>query len=75
MPARSQAQSAALARVRHYSADFRHLDELFPGQYPRIFVRGEGTDLIDEDGHRVLDAGNHHGDIRRDHGHRHSCVP
>lgn len=68
MSARSQAQSTAVARVRHFSADYRHLDELFPGQYPRIFVRGEGTDLIDEDGHRVLDAGNHLGVCVAGHG-------
>lgn len=68
MSTRSKAQSTALARVRHYAADFRHLEELFPGQYPRIFVRGEGTDLIDEDGHRVLDAGNHLGVCVAGHG-------
>jgi len=61
MPTRSQSQSTALTRVRHYAADFQHLDKLFPGKYPRMFVRGEGTDLIDADGHRVLDAGNHLG--------------
>jgi adenosylmethionine-8-amino-7-oxononanoate aminotransferase len=61
VPSRSQSQSTALAHVRHYAADFPHLDDLFPGKYPRMFVRGEGTDLIDADGHRVLDAGNHLG--------------
>ena len=68
MSVRSQAQSSAQARVRHYSADFRYLEELFPGVYPRIFVRGEGTDLIDEGGHRVLDAGNHLGVCVAGHG-------
>ncbi|SCL26907.1 putrescine aminotransferase [Micromonospora rhizosphaerae] len=54
-------QLTAKTRVRHYAADFRKLDELFPGKYPRMFVHGEGTDLIDSDGQRVLDAGNHLG--------------
>jgi adenosylmethionine-8-amino-7-oxononanoate aminotransferase len=57
----AQSQATALTRVRHYGASFGHLNGLFPGKYPRMFVRGEGTDLIDEDGHRVLDAGNHLG--------------
>ncbi|MGI5518040.1 aspartate aminotransferase family protein [Streptomyces sp. CA-106131] len=57
----SQTQSTARTRVRHFAADFPKLNELFPGKYPRMFVGGEGTDLIDSDGHRVLDAGNHLG--------------
>ena len=61
MTSQSESQSMAKSRVRHYSADFPHLEELFPGKYPRLFVRGEGTDLIDSEGHRVLDAGNHLG--------------
>ncbi|GFG52382.1 aspartate aminotransferase family protein [Mycolicibacterium agri] len=68
MPTRSQAQSTALRRVRHFGADFAHLDRVFPGKYPRVFVGGEGTDLIDEDGLRVLDAGNHLGVCVAGHG-------
>ena len=36
----TQSQSMALAHVRHYGADFRHLEELFPGKYPRMFTWG-----------------------------------
>lgn len=57
----SESRSAALRRVRHFGADFTKLDEQFPGAYPRMFVQGAGTDLVDADGHRVLDAGNHLG--------------
>jgi len=56
MPTRSQSQSTALTRVRHYAADFQHLDKLFPGKYPRMFVRGEGTDLIVYPGDKVADG-------------------
>lgn len=48
-------------RVRHFGADFAALDEQFGATYPRMFVRGEGVYLIDDTGHRVLDAGNHLG--------------
>lgn len=51
----------AVDRVRHYAANFTHLETLFPGHYPRMFVEGDDTDLIDDQGHRVLDAGNHLG--------------
>lgn len=61
MTAPSQTQVTAKNRVRHYAADFGMLEEMFPGKYPRLFVRGDGTDLIDSEGHRVLDAGNHLG--------------
>ncbi len=52
----SEAQSIARRRVRHFGADFTRLDEQFPGVYPRMFVQGAGTDLVDADGHRVPDT-------------------
>ena len=48
-------------RVRHFGAHFAALDEQFGDVYPRMFVRGEGVHLVDDTGHRVLDAGNHLG--------------
>lgn len=54
-------QESAKRRVRHIGADFAKLDARFPGDYPRMIVRGEAADLIDSTGHRVLDAGNHLG--------------
>ncbi|RAJ69627.1 adenosylmethionine-8-amino-7-oxononanoate aminotransferase [Streptomyces sp. Amel2xB2] len=63
-------KSAARTHVRHYAADFPLLDELFPGTYPRLLVEGDGTDLIDSEGHRLLDAGNHLGACVVGHGRR-----
>lgn len=60
-PAPSETRDVARQRVRHYAADFSHLEARFPGRYPRLFVRGEGIYLFDSDGHRVIDAGNHLG--------------
>jgi adenosylmethionine-8-amino-7-oxononanoate aminotransferase len=66
----SQRQSASagesprhLARrhVRHFLADFGLLEERFPGAYPRVITRGEGAYLYDDEGRRLLDAGNHLG--------------
>lgn len=64
----AESRSTAKTRVRHYAANFPMLEDLFPGKYPRLFVRGDGTDLIDSDGHRVLDAGNHLGACLVGHG-------
>jgi adenosylmethionine-8-amino-7-oxononanoate aminotransferase len=50
--------------VRHRVRHFGHqpaLEKLYPGQYPRIFVSGEGVYLTDDSGRTVLDAGNHLG--------------
>lgn len=57
----NETRNVARGRVRHYAADFARLEARFPGKYPRLFVRGEGVYLFDNDGHQVLDAGNHLG--------------
>jgi len=51
----------AKQRVRHFLADFRDLEERYPGVYPRLITRGEGPYLFDDLGRRLLDAGNHLG--------------
>lgn len=55
-------------RVRHYGVNFADLDRMFPGTYPRMVVRGDGAELIDSHGRRVLDAGNHLGTCVVGHG-------
>ena len=55
------ARRLARRHVRHFLADFGTLDERFPGAYPRIITRGEGAYLYDDEGRRLLDAGNHLG--------------
>ncbi|KAB7623734.1 aspartate aminotransferase family protein [Verminephrobacter sp. Larva24] len=55
--------------VRHFLADFAKLDQEYPRTYPRMIVRGEGAYVIDEEGHRILDAGSHLGACQIGHGH------
>lgn len=57
----------ARRRVRH-SGDFASLERLSPGAYPRVFVAGDGIFLTDQEGHRVIDAGNHLGATTVGHG-------
>jgi adenosylmethionine-8-amino-7-oxononanoate aminotransferase len=61
--ASGQESERHLARrhVRHFLADFGALEERFPGAYPRCITRGEGAYLYDDEGRRLLDAGNHLG--------------
>jgi adenosylmethionine-8-amino-7-oxononanoate aminotransferase len=50
--------------VRHRVRHFGHqpaLEAAYPGQYPRMYVSGEGVYLTDDTGRRVLDAGSHLG--------------
>jgi adenosylmethionine-8-amino-7-oxononanoate aminotransferase len=54
--------------VRHFLANFKALEERYPGQYPRMIVRGEGAYLWDDAGHRLLDAGAHLGATQIGHG-------
>lgn len=55
------AQRVAVERVRHFAANFPLLEKRFEGKYPRIFVSGHGVHLVDSDGQRVIDGGNHLG--------------
>ncbi len=55
------ARQLARRHVRHFLADFEALEQRFPNAYPRIIVRGEGAYLYDDEGRRLLDAGNHLG--------------
>lgn len=48
-------------RVRHFGAAFEALNQEFDGVYPRMLTGGDGIHLVDADGHRVIDAGNHLG--------------
>lgn len=61
-------RATAQRSVRHFLADFEHLAEEFPGLYPRLIVRGEGAHVWDEQGRRLLDAGNHLGVCQVGHG-------
>lgn len=54
-------RSAARHRVRHFLADLDDLQQRYPDQYPRMYVRGEGPYLIADDGKRLLDGANHLG--------------
>lgn len=54
-------QTVAVERVRHFAANFPALEKRFEGKYPRIFVSGHGVYLVDSDGRRVIDGGNHLG--------------
>ncbi|MCL4188469.1 MAG: aminotransferase class III-fold pyridoxal phosphate-dependent enzyme [Rhodobacteraceae bacterium] len=58
----------ARRRLRHFLADFARLEDEFPGRYPHVIVRGEGPYVIDDAGHRLLDAGNHLGACNIGHG-------
>lgn len=58
---RERRRRVASRNVRHFLADFRSLEEAYPGVYPRMIVRGEGAFLYDDEGRRLLDAGNHLG--------------
>jgi adenosylmethionine-8-amino-7-oxononanoate aminotransferase len=55
------ARQLAQRHVRHFLADFPALEERYPGTYPRVITRGEGAYLYDDEGRRLLDAGNHLG--------------
>lgn len=57
----ASAQRVAVERVRHFAANFPALQKRFEGKYPRVFVSGHGVYLVDSDGHRVIDGGNHLG--------------
>lgn len=59
--ARERARQMGSRHVRHFLADFRRLEERYPGVYPRIITRGEGAYLYDDQGRRLLDAGAHLG--------------
>lgn len=59
--ARTAVQTEAVRRVRHFLADFPRLEQEFPGEYPKMIVRGEGAYVVDAAGRRVLDAGSHLG--------------
>jgi adenosylmethionine-8-amino-7-oxononanoate aminotransferase len=54
--------------VRLSTADYALLDREYPGQYPRLIVRGEGAYLVDQDGRRLLDSGAHMGACQIGHG-------
>lgn len=58
---RERRRRVARRSVRHFLADFRALDDAYPGAYPRVIVRGEGAFLYDDEGRKLLDAGNHLG--------------
>lgn len=62
--------ASAIRHVRHFLADFPRLNGRFADAYPRMIVRGEGAFLVDDRGHRVLDAGNHLGACQIGHGRR-----
>ena len=55
------ARMTASRTVRHFLADFASLEERYPGAYPRMITRGEGAYLFDDQGRKLLDAGNHLG--------------
>jgi adenosylmethionine-8-amino-7-oxononanoate aminotransferase len=57
----THARRVASRHVRHFLADFAALEERYPGAYPRMITRGEGAYLFDDEGRRLLDAGNHLG--------------
>jgi adenosylmethionine-8-amino-7-oxononanoate aminotransferase len=51
-----------LARHRvRYAGDAAVLERLYPGTFPRPFSHGDGIYLVDDQGHRFVDAGNHLG--------------
>jgi adenosylmethionine-8-amino-7-oxononanoate aminotransferase len=54
--------------VRLSTADFATLDRLYPGQYPRVIVAGQGAHVVDADGRRLLDSGAHMGACQIGHG-------
>lgn len=54
--------------VRHFLADFAALEREYPGGYPKMIVSGDGAYVVDEDGHRLLDAGTHLGACQIGHG-------
>lgn len=54
--------------LRHFVVDFQGMDAAFPGFFPKVITRGDGAYLIDEDGHRLLDAGAHLGAGQIGHG-------
>jgi adenosylmethionine-8-amino-7-oxononanoate aminotransferase len=60
-PEAERARRVASRSVRHFLADFRVLEDRYPGVYPRIITRGEGAYLYDDQGRKLLDAGNHLG--------------
>jgi adenosylmethionine-8-amino-7-oxononanoate aminotransferase len=66
----ASARQLAQRHVRHFLADFSALEERYPGAYPRVIVRGEGAYLFDDEGRRLLDAGNHLGAGMVGHGRR-----
>lgn len=54
--------------VRHFLADFAALEREYPAGYPKMIVSGDGAYVVDEDGHRLLDAGSHLGACQIGHG-------
>ena len=55
-------------RVKLLATDFALLDELFPGEYPKMIVRGEGSVIWDDDGRELVDTGLHWGATNIGHG-------
>lgn len=62
------ARSVARTRVRYSSTDYRQLDTVAPGVYPRMIVSGRGQYLYDADGRKLLDGGIHLGACQVGHG-------
>jgi adenosylmethionine-8-amino-7-oxononanoate aminotransferase len=61
-------RAAAQRLVRHFLADFSHLETAYPGLYPRLVVRADGAYVWDDSGRRLLDAGGHLGACQIGHG-------
>jgi adenosylmethionine-8-amino-7-oxononanoate aminotransferase len=64
----SSTRATAKRYVRHFLADFAALEREYPDGYPKMIVSGDGAYVVDEDGHRLLDAGSHLGACQIGHG-------
>src|SRR4051794_16497211 len=56
-------------RVRHFG-HHPALEARYPGEYPKIYVAGDGAYLVEDNGRRVIDGGNHLGVAMIGHGRR-----
>jgi putrescine aminotransferase len=54
-------------RVRHFG-HHPALEARYPGEYPKIYVAGDGAYLVEDNGRRVIDGGNHLGVAMIGHG-------